>query len=77
MAFAKKCDRCGKLYECWPIGNIPGVYNAIARLRKADNGSIQTYGSTTMDFCPECMNDFGRFMTRVEKIMDKRENKDE
>ena len=76
MAFAKKCDRCGKLYECWPIGNIPGVYNAIVRLRKADDGSIRTYATTTMDFCPKCMNDLDRFM-RVEKIMENRENKDE
>ena len=66
----------GRVYECGGSGDIGGVDNAIVRLRKADNGSIQTYATTTMDFCPKCMNDFDRFM-RVEKIMDNKENKDE
>lgn len=72
MALAKKCDRCGKLYECWPIGNVPGVYNAITRLRKASNGSLLTQASESIDFCPECMEAFNKFM-RIEKVMDDRE----
>lgn len=31
MALAKKCDRCGKLYEHYPTGNKP-QYNSIQML---------------------------------------------
>lgn len=76
MALARKCDRCGKLYECWPIGNVPGVYNAITRLRKADNDTILTQDNKSTDFCPECMEAFDKFM-RIEKVMDDKEKNDD
>lgn len=40
MALANKCDRCGKLYEHYPLGNAPGIYNSIARVRKNDIGQV-------------------------------------
>lgn len=72
MALAKKCDRCGKLYECWPIGNVPGVYNAITLLRKANDGTFLTQGNKSIDFCPECMKAFDKFMS-IEKVLDDKE----
>lgn len=33
MALAKKCDRCGKLYEHDPTGNNP-KYNALRLIQK-------------------------------------------
>ena len=33
MSLAKKCDRCGKFYEHYPIGN-PGAYNAIIKIKR-------------------------------------------
>ena len=81
MAIAKKCDRCGKFYEHYPIGNIPGEYNAIEKVRLGKNGAVE-YRSSDMDLCPDCMYSFVKFMKgskvvevknsirRYEQIMD-------
>ena len=60
MALAKKCDRCGKLYEHYPTGSKP-QYNAIRRLYKTENGGITSVGES-IDLCPECMEAFDKFM---------------
>ena len=60
MALAKKCDRCGKLYEHYPTGNKP-QYNAIRRLCKTENGGIISEG-LSIDLCPKCMEAFDMFM---------------
>lgn len=36
MALAKKCDMCGKLYEHYPLKNMPGEYNAIIKVRQGE-----------------------------------------
>ena len=81
MAIAKKCDRCGKFYEHYPIGNIPGEYNAIEKVRLGKYGAVE-YRSSDMDLCPDCMYSFVKFMKgskvvevennvrRYEQIMD-------
>lgn len=81
MAIAKKCDRCGKFYEHYPIGNIPGEYNALEKVRLGKNGAVE-YRSSDMDLCPDCMYSFVKFMKgskvvevennirRYEQIMD-------
>lgn len=61
MALAKKCDRCGKLYEHYPIGNMPGEYNAICKMRQGYSGSTEYTGAVT-DLCPDCMAAFVKFM---------------
>ena len=53
MAYAKKCDRCGALYEITTpkqhkIGNL-SVYGLLWMLAKKD---------TTVDFCENCFNEF-------------------
>lgn len=52
MAQAKKCDRCGKLYED-DVGYIPDItvkeYNHI-------------YGEYRYDFCPECQKKLELFL---------------
>lgn len=60
MSLAKKCDRCGKFYEHYPIGN-PGAYNGIIKIKRAFDGTIDFYDTTT-DLCPDCMASFERFM---------------
>lgn len=60
MALAKKCDRCGKLYEHYPTGNKT-EYNAIKRISKSNNGSICSE-EHSIDLCPECMSEFDNFM---------------
>lgn len=63
MAMAKKCDRCGKLYEYYPTGNKL-QYNAILRIqRNAVGETITCIKTLTTDLCPECMNEFEKFMT--------------
>ena len=64
MAMAKKCDRCGKLYEHYPKGN-KSQSNAIRRIqRDAFGGTMNAYDEWTMDLCPECMSEFDEFMTK-------------
>lgn len=61
MALAKKCDRCGKLYEHYPIGNHTGVFNGIKRVRKEDVGRV-CYEEMSIDLCPECMDKPNKFL---------------
>ena len=64
MAMAKKCDRCGKLYEHYPTGNKL-QYNAIRRFqRNAIGETITCIKTLTTDLCPECMCEFDKFMTK-------------
>ena len=60
MALAKKCDRCGKLYEHYPNGK-KSLCNAIKRVGKAENGAL-TFEENSIDLCPECMKAFDMFM---------------
>ena len=61
MAVAKKCDRCGKLYEHYPTGKKL-QYNAIRRIqRNAIGNTINS--SYAIDLCPKCMDEFEKFMT--------------
>ena len=61
MALARKCDRCRKLYEHYPIGNQPGLFNAVRRIRKSSNENIDCTG-VTIDLCPECMDILNNFL---------------
>lgn len=60
MAIARKCDRCGKLYEYYPQGNRVR-YNGVQRIYKH------------IDFCPECMSAFDEFMIRGKFVEAKHE----
>ena len=59
MAIARKCDRCGKLYEYYPKGNKV-QHNGLQRIYGRINGGYDT--DRPYDFCPECMNAFNDFM---------------
>lgn len=64
MALAKKCDRCGKFYEDYPIGYASGPYNTTGQFqiiqRNITGETINGY--TVYDFCPECIEEFEKFM---------------
>lgn len=63
MAMAKKCDRCGKLYEHYPTGN-KSQYNAIRRIQRNSIGeAVHGVYEHSADLCPECMDEFEKFMT--------------
>ena len=61
MSLAKKCDRCGKLYEHWPISNQLGTHNAIKLIQTISSGE-RICERDTYDLCRECMADFKKFM---------------
>lgn len=64
MAMAKKCDRCGKLYEYYPKGN-KAQSNAIRKIqRDALGGTMNAYREWVMDLCQECMREFDKFMMK-------------
>ena len=62
MALAKKCDRCGNLYEHYLKSKlVPN--NAIRRLYKNEYGDIGSQGDT-IDLCEKCMSEFENFMMK-------------
>ena len=65
MALAKKCDRCGQYYNHYPLGNEPGIYNAIRQARVDSVGTIVREGSH-LDLCPKCMDDLFHFLHNAE-----------
>ena len=70
MALAKKCDRCGKLYEHYPMGNTPKC-NAIIKFQRNSAGeTINGCCGSKYDLCPECMADFEMFMASGGKCND-------
>lgn len=60
MALAKKCDRCGKLYEHYPTGNKM-QYNALRTIQRNAAGETVN-GNATYDLCPECMSALREFI---------------
>lgn len=60
MALAKKCDRCGKLYEYYPNGNKLKT-NAIRKCMVLSDGYL-SYSENIHDLCSECMKAFDEFM---------------
>lgn len=58
---AKKCDRCGKLYEHYDDIDGYGKCNAVKLVYLRANGMVHS-GTDAMDLCPECMEDFKNFM---------------
>ena len=64
MSLAKKCDRCGKLYEHYPKGN-KAQSNAIRKIqRNSFGGTTNAYDDWIMDLCQECMSEFDKFMMK-------------
>ena len=61
MALARKCDRCGRLYEYYPVGNQNGVWNSVQLIRKSIT-DIRIANKDTMDLCCYCMNDLQKFL---------------
>lgn len=61
MALAKKCDRCGQLYEHYHLGNQSGVFNSIAMCRRSATGTTE-YAKAPLDLCSNCMALFEKFI---------------
>ena len=63
MALAKKCERCGKMYEHYPMGNKI-QWNTIRKIqRNTVSNTVNGAYTSPIDLCPECMNEFEKFMS--------------
>lgn len=60
MANARKCDRCGKLYEEYNVGHNNKKPNGI-QLISLDT-SHKYFGYFLMDLCPDCMDQFQEWL---------------
>lgn len=65
MALAKKCDRCGKLYEHYPMVEVGFCYNAVGLYHVNSNGTVNK-AYKLKDLCPECMTAYDKFITMKE-----------
>lgn len=63
MSIAKKCDRCGKLYEEYNIKKSETDTNGMMLLN-IDN-KMSYFSHKTMDLCPECMETLRFWLTHV------------
>lgn len=62
MALAKKCDRCGKLYEHYPPDKKLKA-NGLRLCYIDEHGNYNSFGPA-IDLCPECMKAFNEFMIK-------------
>lgn len=60
MASAKKCDRCGKLYERYNEKRDRDNINGILTLNMDANQ--QYYSHKVIDFCPDCKDSFQKWL---------------
>lgn len=60
MAFAKKCDRCGKLYEEYNTEKNDKKINGIMTLNL--DFQRKYYAHTPFDLCPECTDSFNKWL---------------
>ena len=64
MAIARKCDRCGNLYEEYDHIEL----NDIEITHITTPGKIS--GGKSYDLCPECCFDFARWMTNPNTVVE-------
>lgn len=63
MACAKKCDRCGKLYDEYNLKDDEKNPNGIMVLNL--DYQRKYYAHDVMDLCPDCMRKFQDWMKEV------------
>lgn len=56
MAYARKCDRCGKLYEPKSINFRSGRINSIRTVERGWDNAVTS--GQIFDLCPDCIEDF-------------------
>lgn len=62
MAIVKQCDRCGKIYNHYPMTDSPRIYNAFKLVRKNSLNTAMNC-SRSVDLCGECMYELRNFMS--------------
>lgn len=56
MAKARKCDRCGSLYESYNLGADKTKFNAMILICLDDENKY--WGRPAVDVCPDCNKEF-------------------
>ena len=54
MALAKKCDRCGKLYELKDIDACKSITKRLVLARRYEQNA-KVFSYRYFDLCPECL----------------------
>lgn len=54
MSLAKKCDRCGKLYESKDMDVCGAIVNGLSLIHRDEQNS-RIFGRRYFDLCPECL----------------------
>lgn len=74
MAIARKCDRCGKMYELKTIYGIEAALSRLcAALRERPNEGIAekiNVVTAELDLCPECSKSFKRWWKETKNEAD-------
>ena len=60
MSIAKKCNRCGKLYEIYNVERSVTDTNGLMLLNIDDR--MQYFSHGAMDLCPDCMASFKKWL---------------
>ena len=60
MSCARKCDRCGKLYNEYKRPENDGKCNAIMITNLDEDRKY--WKQPLLDLCPECMDEFEKWM---------------
>ena len=60
MAAARKCDRCGNLYESYNTENNAKKINGINTVNIDAQGKF--YSHKAIDLCPECKESFDMWL---------------
>ena len=54
MGLAKKCDRCGNLYESKDMDVCGAIVNGLSLIDR-DKQNSRVFGRKYFDLCPECL----------------------
>lgn len=60
MSLAKKCDRCGKLYEIYKVKGSNKDFNGVATIEILNNRNYQ--GKDILDLCSECRDSLDEWL---------------
>ena len=63
MALAKKCDRCGKLYELKDIDACESIANRLVLARRYKQNT-RAFSYKYFDLCPACVTSLARWLKK-------------
>lgn len=66
MANAKKCDRCGRLYEFYDADVSGYKVNAVSLVHRYSHGGSGYDTRLVADLCPKCMDEFTNWILEKE-----------